>query len=244
MKSINQQLDELAGLYADMFRDSEMFELDESKKKRTNELMSSIRTYLLDYPGELIYEKDTSSIKRKLAVIDFLWKVYDDADHYDEIFGGDNTDFITNFASGYLKRAKMIRPTFFSIKKHTGLEFESYFREATRTWLYGCKYASIIICHSLLEGLLRNKLCDLNVEYAHKLYDWDRKKSNPQYGFKELKGFTKKERILSKDLYKKLSTIQEKRNDAVHNLKTISDEEAYELILYTKDIVEYLLNNK
>lgn len=241
-KAINQQLDELAELYADMLTDQVMFELDDEKKARTNELMNSIRTYLVDYPGELIYEKDKSSIKIKLAVIDLLWNSYDDGYHYDEIFGGANTDFITNFASGYIKRAKMIRPTFFSVKKNIGKEFEIYFREATEAWLYGCKHAAIIICNSLLEELIRNKLCDLDVSYAKKLFDWKKMKSNPEYGMKELKNFASTEKVLSKSLLQKLSEVQSKRNDAVHNLSTISDEEAYGLIIDTKDIVEYLLN--
>lgn len=241
---INQKLDELADLYADMLSDPEMYKLDEKKRARTSDLMSSIRAYLIDYPGELIYEKDTDSIKRKLAVIYLLWKAYDDSVHYDEIFGGDNTDFITNFAGGYVKRAKMIRPTFFSVKKNVGKEFEIYFKEAIQSWLYGCKHAAVIICNSLLEDLLRNKLCDIDVDYAHKLYDWRKMRSNPQFGMKELKELASKEKVLPKPLLSKLSRIQQKRNDAVHNLNTLSDEEAYELILDTKDIVEYLLNHK
>lgn len=117
VQSINKQLDELADLYVDMLTDYELYDLDESKKKRTNELMSSIRTYLIDHPGELIYEENPASIKRKLIVINFLWNIYDDEGvHYEEMFGGDNTDFITNFASAYIKRATMLRPTFISVK--------------------------------------------------------------------------------------------------------------------------------
>jgi len=243
-ETINNKLDELADLYVDMFTDQQMFKLDEDKKERTNELMESIRTYLIDYPGELIYEKDQSSIKRKSAVIDLLWDAYDDGYHYDEIFTGNNTDFITNFAGAYIKKAKMVRPIFFSVKKNIGKEFEIYFKEAIQSWLYGCKHASIIICNSLLEDLIRNKLCDLDANYAQKLFDWKKMKSNPQYGMKELKAFARKEKVLSKHLLKKLSGLQSKRNDAVHNLNTLSDEEAYMLIMDTKDFVEYLLNEK
>lgn len=243
-QSITEKLDELANLYSDMLTDPERYMLDEEKKTRTDELMSSIRTYLIDHPGELIYEKDSASIKRKLAAINLLWNAYDDSIHYDEIFGGDNTDFITNFAGGYIKRAKMIRPTFFSVKKNIGKEFEVYFKEAIQSWLYGCKHAAVIICNSLLEDLLRNKLCDINVDYAHKLYDWPKMKSSLQFGMNELKKLASKERILPKPLLSKLSKVQQKRNDAVHNLNTLSDEEAYGLIIDTKDIVEYLLNKK
>lgn len=243
-QSINEKLDELADLYSDILSDPEMYMLDEEKKTRTDELMSSIRNYLIDYPGELIYEKDSDSTKRKLAVIDLLWKAYDDSVHYDELFGGENTDFITNFAGGYVKRAKMIRPTFFSVKKNVGKEFEIYFKEAIQTWLCGCKHAAVIICNSLLEDLLRNKLCDIDVDYAHKLYDWRKMKSNPKFGMKELKERASKEKILPKQLLSKLSRVQQKRNDAVHNLNTLSDEEAYSLIMDTKEIVEHLLNKK
>ena len=243
-KSINKQLDELADLFVDMFTYQEMFELDEHKKSRVNELMPKIRSYLVENPGELIYEKDTASITRKNTVIDFLWKVYNDEDHYDEIFGGDNTDFITNFVGDYLKRAKMIRPTYFSVRKSVGKDFEVFFKEAIKSWLYGCKHAAIIICNSLLEDLLRNKLCDINDEYAHKLFDWNQMKSNSQYGMKDLKKFAKKEGILNQSLIEKLTSVQQTRNNCVHNLNTVSDEEAYERIIDTKDIVEYLLNNK
>jgi len=37
-----------------------MYNLDESKKNRTNELMSSIRTYLIDNFGRLIYKEITA----------------------------------------------------------------------------------------------------------------------------------------------------------------------------------------
>lgn len=246
-QSINQQLDELADLYVDMLSDNEMFNIDESKKQRTADLMSSIRTYLIDYPGELIYEENPASIERKIAVIEFLWNAYDEYDydiHYDELFGGDNTDFITNFASGYLKRAKMIKPTFISVKNVINNEFEAYFREATEAWLYGCKHAAIIICNSLLEDLLRNKLCLINGDYATQLIDGKTLKANRDFSFQNLKDFSKKEKLLSKSLIKKLSNIQKTRNDMVHNLNTVSDEEAYERIMDTKDIVESLLNKK
>ncbi len=241
-KKINGELDELADLYADMLSDPELYKLDEQKKKRTNELMSSIRTYLIDYPGELIYEKNHNSVKRKLAVIDLLWKAYDDEFHYDEIFGGDNTDFITNFAGDYIKRAKMIRPTFVSISNITNSEFQVYFREAIKTWLYGCDNAALIICNSLLEDILRNKLCLKNSKYATKLINPETLKSNIDYGFKELKEFAAKEGLLPSKMKKKVSEVQKYRNDAVHNLNTVSDEKAYELILNTKEVVEYLLN--
>ncbi|MBO6586776.1 MAG: hypothetical protein JJ953_11770 [Gracilimonas sp.] len=180
-KSINKQLDELADLFVDMFTDQEMIELDEHKKSRVNELMPKIRSYLVENPGELIYEKDTASITRKNTVIDFLWKVYDDEDHYDEIFGGDNTDFITNFVGDYLKRAKMIRPTFVSVKNVTNKEFEAYFQEATEAWLYGCRNAAIILCNSILEDLIRNKLCLINGDYATKLIDGQTLKANKEF---------------------------------------------------------------
>lgn len=243
--SINKQLDELADLYHKFLSGQKIEGLDKEERERFNELMASIRTYLIDHPGELIYEKDAASIKRKLEVIDLLWIIYDDESaHYDEIFGGDNTDFITNFVSAYIKRAKLIRPTFFSVKKSVGKDFEVFFKEAIQSWLYGCKHAAIIICNSLLEDLLRNKLCDIDIEYAHKLFDWKQKKSNAQYGMKDLKNFAKKEGILTKPLIEKLSSVQQARNNCVHNLNTVSDEEAYERIIDTKDIVEYLLNNK
>lgn len=138
----------------------------------------------------------------------------------------------------------MIRPTFFSVKKSVGKDFEALFKEAIQSWLYGCKHAAIIICNSLLEDLLRNKLCDIDVKYAQKLFDWTQMKSNAQYGMNDLKNFAKKEDILTKSLIEKLSDVQQSRNNCVHNLNTVSDEEAYERIIDTKDIVEYLLNEK
>lgn len=243
-KTINQELDELADLFSDMITDQKMFAVDEDKRARTNELMNSIRTYLIDHPGELIYEQDKASIKRKLAVIDLLWMSYNDDYHYDEIFGGENVDFITNFAGAYLKRAKMIRPTFISVKNVINREFEAYFQEATEAWLYGCSNAAIIICNSMMEDLIRNKLCLINGDYATKLIDGYTLKANKDVTFQNLKVLAQKEKILPKELIKKLSKVQAVRNDAVHNLNRVSDEEAYELIRYTKDIVEYLLNDK
>lgn len=80
--------------------------------------------------------------------------------------------------------------------------------------------------------------------YATKLIDGKTLKANKEITFQILKRYAKKEKLLANPLIKKLSKIQKTRNDLVHNLNTVSDEEAYERIMDTKDIVEYLLNEK
>ena len=240
INSINSQLDELIKYIGEVLSPEGVRSFTDDE---ANKLVSSVRAYLIDCPGELIYEQNKQTVKARMTAIDLMWKMFDDDEHYEEIFFGDNVDFITNFASDYIKRARMMRPLFISTRKHIGKEFEFYFQEATRAWLHGCDQAVIIICNSLLEELLRAKLCDVDVKYAHKLIDGWSLKSNPDYGMNALKNFAKDEGILPKELIEKLTSIQKVRNDIVHNLNVVTDEEAYTIISDTKTIVEYLLNN-
>src|SRR5690554_6099656 len=185
-KSINERLDELVKVFVELLSPEGM---NSFTKDEANELISSIRAYLIDYPGELIYEQNMDAVNRRMTAIDFLWKMYDDDHHYDEMFFGDNVDYITNYASAYIKRARMIRPLFVTTKKHVGKEFEFYFKEATKAWLNGCEQAAIIICNSLLEDTLRNKLCHVDINYVYELFNSQGSKSNPSIGMNHLKDF-------------------------------------------------------
>lgn len=237
------RLAEIRDLLIDFIDDSVLFNTNDEKTGRFWELREEIVEDLMWKPGALISTSSKDESEQFKSIIDFLWKDIHPEFIEEDIFEGDYNGIISELVGNFATRVVKIKPTFISINNATNSEFEVYFNEAMKAWLYGAPNSALIICNSLLEDIIRNKLCLINSEYALRLISLDGNRSNSSFGMQDLKNFAKKEKLIPNNLIENLSQIQRARNNAVHNLDVITDDEVYELILNTKDIVEHLLNN-
>ena len=239
---IQDDINELGNLYAELFKNPNKFVLNEEKKERANKLIEEIIEYLIWFPGALFYNENEKLNKKYKIVVDLAWENVDSGEIFDKIAFGGYSGVMGDFMDTFSKRVKKLKPTFISINPNSR-DFGIYYEEAMKAWVYGLDSAALILSYSILEDTLRNRLCLMNSEYALKLVDPHNLKSVQQFGMKKLIEFTRKEKILSFKQLKDLENIQKKRNDAVHNLYSIPGDEVYDVIMKTKDIVEYLFVN-
>lgn len=185
-------------------------------------LYESILNDLLWSPGILIYLKDPSELKAAQATIDLIWKMKDSEQILAEITGGGYSGLLVSIIGDYADRFKMLKPTFVSIRPDN-TDFNVYFNEAMKAWLFGLDNASLILCFSILEAIFKQKLPKKKAK-SHTLETLiDNAKLNPEE--KEI-----------------AHSIRKLRNDAVHGVRQASYKETYEALLNTKKLVEKLLS--
>jgi len=149
--------------------------------------------------------------------------------------GGDYTSLLVNIMGEYTDRIKLLRPIFISSKIER--EFEAYFEEAIQSWLLGQKAGPLILVCSLLENLLKTKLEEIDTSLV---YYSSNGHGTRTYCLDKLIQHAKDTKLLSPELADRALKIKSIRNKSIHNLESVSSEEAYKAILEIIEIVESL----
>lgn len=237
---IVDKIDRLGDLFADIASETTMFSISPEVKDETDKLMEEVVDYLVNSPGTLFYDNDHYRHKRSEAVVELLWKVTDSDEVFDQLLSGGSTGLFASKIRDYSKRVRMLKPTFTSIDPEN-TKFSRYFEEAMNAWLHGLPNAALIISFAILEDLLKDGLRRRNPEYVYDLIDPDDPKGvNPVSNSRIIKSAFD-EGLIDEQEMDILNHIRKLRNDSLHNLDTPSDEEVYEIIIQTKEIVESLL---
>lgn len=221
------------------YQDGHKFEFAYSDdSKRFGVLWSEIIEELVQNPGQLSCVEDEFQLKRAKIAIDFLVKSIESEEVFDEMIGGDYTSLLVNIMGEYSDRIKLLRPTFISTNK-IDREFEVYFSEAMQSWLFGLTAAPLIIVCSLLENILKTHLEEIDSTLVYDSHDG---KGMRTKCLDKLIQNAKDVELLSSELASKAFKIKNLRNNAIHDLKSITNDESYQAIIDIKDIVEYILN--
>lgn len=239
-QSIVDKIDRLGDLFADMLSDPEMFDVKPDKKDETDKLIADIVDYLVWFPGALFFDENQARHKRNETVIEFLWKIVDSDEIFDELLSGGYSGLLANILGDFSERVKMLKPTFISINPET-TEFSSYFEEAMKAWLYGLSNAALIICFAVIEDLLKDRLCQVDIEYVYELKDPNNPKGVKRVSYDRIIMAAMDEGLINKKEKNILFNIKKLRNNSIHNLTSVSDSEVYDAIIHTKRIVEKLL---
>ncbi|MDZ7370261.1 MAG: DUF4145 domain-containing protein [candidate division KSB1 bacterium] len=230
-----------------LIRDTYDFEnncmnMDENQSDEFESLWGSIVEDLMWAPGTLIYIEDENERKVTQSIINWIWDTTDSEEIFDEITGGGYSGLLVNIIGDYIDRAKKLRPTIISINP-ANIEFKSYFEEAMKAWLYGLNNSSLILCCSIIEDLLKTQLYNIDLNLALDL----------EYEGEKLKGIKNKklERLIDEAYNHEIIDKREKesahgirilRNNALHNLEKIGEEQTLKAILGTKELVEKILS--
>lgn len=241
--SMQQKIINFADLYLKYLKDAtgkEKMTVDD--KTSLEELYEDILSDLLQSPGTLIYFENNAEKELAQLVVDLLYNNLNTDEMFEKLTGGGYKGLLVNIVADYIDRAKIIKPTFISINPENK-EFKYYFEEAMRAWLYGADTASLILCASLLEDLLKSKLEKIDIDLAYKL----KKRNGEIIGVKsvELKILINnalREGILDNEHHEKAHQIRNLRNDAVHELKSRNYHEVYKAIINTKIITEKIMS--
>ena len=237
---IVDKIDRLGDLFADIASETTMFSISPEVKDETDRLMEEVVDYLVSSPGALFYDNNHSRHKRSEAVVELLWKVTDSEEVIDQLLSGGSTGSFSNKIRDFSKRVRMLKPTFISIDPEN-TKFSRYYEEAMNAWLHGLPNAALIISFAILEDLLKDGLRRRNPEFVYDLIDPDDPKGvNPVSNSRIIKSAFD-EGLIDQQEMDILNHIRKLRNDSLHNLDSVSDEEVYEIIIQTKEIVESLL---
>lgn len=223
------------------FHNNKFKDLSEDIENEFEELWKDIKEDLIWSPGTLIYFEDSIELEKAKAMIDLIYKTFDSEQIFDEILTW--TSLGVNIIGNYADRIEMLKPTFISINPQNFTSLKIYFEEAMKAWLFGLNNSSLILCCSILEDIVKEELYKIDKELV---FDLDKNENGFIIGVKNFPF----EKLINKAYDKGLITLNEKikaheirelRNDAIHGLQSISDEQAYDVIMDTKNIIENLL---
>lgn len=202
--------------------------------EKYKECASKIIWLLLDEPGQLIYFEDTELMNQAISALKIIWDDVDTSELFDEMVSSGN---MVEIIGGYTDRAKLLMPTL--IDKKIDDQTSAYFQEAIYSWLFGLNCASLILCCSIIENLLRQKLwnIDLNLVLKKNPKDGDLKDRD----LFELINNAESAGIIDKGTKSKAHKIRIIRKEAVHRLRKINSDESFRAITDTKHIVEKIL---
>lgn len=195
------------------------------------ECASEIIWLLLDEPGQLIYFEDSELMNQAISALKIIWDNVDTSELFDEMVSSGN---MVEIIGGYTDRAKLLMPTL--IDKKIDDQTSAYYQEAIYSWLFGLNSASLILCCSIIENLLRQKLwnIDLNLVLKKNPKDGDLKDRD----LFELINNAASAGIIDKGSKSKAHEIRKLRKDAVHRLRKINSDESFRAITDTKHIIE------
>ena len=239
-QNIFSKLDRLGELFVDMLIEPNTLSLYPDKQAETGELMTEISDYLVEYPGKLFYHEDPERLKKYKFVVDVLWETFDSDQIFDKLHDSGYSSLLSDMMLSFSSRVRMLKPTFISVKPDS-TEFSMYFEEAMKAWLYGVPNAALFICFTVIEDVLKDRLCQLNVDYVYELKDPDNPKGVRTISFDRIIMAAKTEGLINNREKNILFDIKKMRNDSIHNLAPVSDKEVYDAIMNIKKIVEKLL---
>lgn len=232
------KVDELHEVLTDPELDIEM----ETRMRKFRDLRLDILDRLLNTPGALLHVKDNDEHEKYKSIINVLWKNIDQTELLDEFHGGRFVDNLTNTTGTITSRFMKLRPTFISINPEN-TEFKTYFEQAMQAWVYGLDQAALILCFSILEDALKDRLRLVDPSYVYELMGSNNAEGVKTVSFGNIIKSAYEEDLISYEQKETLFDIKKKRNDSVHDLVTVDGDEVYNIILQTKDIVEHLLSD-
>lgn len=212
---------------------SEEYAKSSSKKKSL--LLQEIIIGFAWNPGEFIFVKDEEEKDLLEHQFNEIWNYVED-DIFDVIFWGEypGSGLQDEFASLVIyevaERLKRIRPIFSSII-YPDSEFKEYYNEALSAWLFGLNTASLIICWSFLEALIRNTVHFRSIQAYMKISQMDNQQE-------ELLAQLKEWQILNGSDIHDINGLRKLRNKAVHETEPIDSSTAFKAIRKSRTIVE------
>lgn len=201
------------------------------------ELQVEIFERLIENPGALIHYDDPSRIKEAQEAMDRIWGEVSGEQLVEDLSKGAYKDLSFNLTASYLENAKQLKPLFVAVRPSK--EIERYFAEAMEAWIHGRYSATLILCWSVLENLIKERVSSeravLRLGQYKNFRDLEEKTCKEWINSAESSGLLRPEDAQNARKIKKL------REQAVHKLQPIESDQAHDAILKTKSIIERLL---
>lgn len=203
---------------------------------------------LLENPAQLVCIPDKRKRETLKSVIGCIWPEKDEADRqetrewiFQEMFGGYFTSIMLDLVDEYPRRAMELRPTLVGFDPQDP-ELEACFEEAVQAWLRGLNRASVILCCSAMEQLLSRRLYAIDPDLALELKrTGDRIVGVKNRQLREIIEVSFLRGVIDAVDKKKAHKLRKLRNDAVHGLRAVSEEDALDAIQSFQVLLEKVL---
>jgi hypothetical protein len=198
------------------------------------EYAQQITEKLLLNPGKLIYFEDHELMREAETALNTIWSHIDE----DESFRLLHSAYMVSTTMDYIKRAIKLKPTLLSVKPDNLISVS--FQSAIECWLFGLDSASLILCFSIIESLLKQKYPTLLYKSDKVLKSFKVIRENERT-IEEFIDYIASKDFIDNSIRQMIHDIRKLRNRATHKLKPITSDEAYTAIMNTKKIIEQLL---
>ena len=247
--SINElivQLLELKAQPASAYTDVESMTESLSSQQR---LEAQILDHILRHPGKFICIPEARKRTAAQEVVETLWKEeVDDNDefyrliHYGVPYGGNSPGRCDSISDGlgttYHLRVRQLKPTF--VSNNLPADVRCCFEQAMEAWVRGLDSAALILCWSVLESLMKERLLNIDTDLVYqsaapgsrcrKLRPWP-----------EIIKSAKNLGILNAEGAAAADDICKTRNNAVHELKDVTEDQSFRAITNTRWLLEFLV---
>ena len=182
----------------------------EPYKAEHAELRRGVMDDLMWQPGSLIHLPDPVKLQEARKAVDMLWSQVSADELFDELHSGGFSGLLAGIMDDYTRRAAQLKPAFISVEPPNN-EFRRYYVEAMRCWLFDLNGAAVILCCSILEVGLRDRLT---------AYDESRGNRTPYQRAKlwELIEAAYQRGLLDAVAKRRASSLAETRNELVHEV--------------------------
>ena len=150
-------INELLEKFPKFIENKQLGNQDSILEKECDSLIEKLISNLVNNPGELIYYPDKSNLKVAQKLTTLIWDTTNSDEIFQNVSLGDDSIFMVNLLGDYSDRIKKLRPSFVTTEPNN-TEFEIIYKECMNAWLFGLNNAAIILCCSLIENLLKEKL--------------------------------------------------------------------------------------
>ena len=238
--SIKNNIDKLLDIFPEFLANNRDGVNKPILNKKMTTLIEKINNELVMSPGTMIYYSNKNKLECAQKLTSFVWDTLDPDEIFDNISTGDDSWFMVNLLGAYSDRIKKLKPTFVSINPNN-TEFEIIYNEAMRAWLFGLNNASIILCCSLIENLLKEKLYNISINEIYYTNNGEEFNAWQQKSLDQLIKNASRHEILDNETKNKAYGVKNLRNRAIHELETITSQMTLDMIYDTKRIIEKIL---
>ncbi len=207
--------------------------------KRMQTLFDEVVEDLMWHPGRLIYFQDSKMMELGQSLVNFLWDGTDAGELWDELHSGGFSGLLVNLTGDYCDRAVQLKPTFIAVEPTQ--EVRQYFQEAMLAWVHGLDRASLILCWSVIENLLREKLSRQDTKLVYEAGSGKSLGGLKEKSCHEWIRSARRLGWLDDVAVRQADAIKKARREAVHRQSSPLSKEVYQFIMDTKNILEQLM---
>ncbi len=198
-----------------------------------------VMDYLVWNPGSLVCTDDHEFLRDAREFMDNFWdEVVDEDSIWDEMMAGGFNGLAGALTERYAARASTLKPIFIAVDP--GREFSICFQEAMHAWVHGLDKACVILCWTVLESVLQDRLTKLDLRSIYTEMRGTDPRTWKKRARKEWIRAARERRLLNAIEAGFAKDVMKLRDAAVHEQVSIHKAEAHFALLKTRHLVERL----